>query len=194
MDSLISTEIRQRGAQAAGLSTGALLVMWAAEGLDSITGHALDPLGITSWNFGDLWSLVTAPFIHFGFTHLMANSLPFWILGLVIALISIRRWFSVTAITALTSGLAAFFINGPHTNTAGASGVVFGYITYLVSRGIITRRWTHLILGLVVLAAYGSVLWGVLPTQPGVSWQGHLGGALGGILAAYLLDRKARAH
>lgn len=184
--------LRARGGRAAGIATAVVVVMWVLEILDTLLAHRLDSLGITSWNFFDLPSLVTAPFVHVGFDHLLANTLPFFVLAVLILLSSVLRWLQVTGITALTSGLFAFFVNPPHVNTEGMSGVIFGYVTYLIARGVLTRRWTQLLLGVAILVAYGSVLWGVLPLNPGVSWQGHLGGAAGGVLAAWLLHRRER--
>ncbi len=71
----------------------------------------------------------------------------------------------------------------------GASGLVFGWLVYLVLRGFVARRVGQMVLGVVLLVVYGGLLWGVLPGQPGISWQGHLFGALAGAVAAYVVAR-----
>ena len=172
---------------------GALLaLMWLLEGVDQVSGHALDALGIRTRDAADLWSILTAPFIHFGWGHLEANSLPFFFLGVVVLLGGLWRWLTATVIPTITSGLSAWLLSAPHTVTAGASGLIFGWLTYVLARGIFSRDWRHIVLGLVVLAVYGGVLLGVVPQADGISWQGHLGGAVGGVLAAWAVERRSR--
>ena len=132
------------------------------------------------------------PFAHYGWAHLEANSALLLPLGFVLALSGLAVLARVTFIVTCTSGLAAWLLSPPHTAVAGASGVVFGWLTYLIVRGFWTRRWPEVVVGLVLAVVYGSVLWGVLPQSTPVSWQGHLGGAIGGVLAAKLVsDRRA---
>ena len=132
------------------------------------------------------------PFAHYGWAHLEANSALLLPLGFVLALSGLAVLARVTFIVTCTSGLAAWLLSPPHTAVAGASGVVFGWLTYLIVRGFWTRRWPEVVVGLVLAVVYGSVLWGVLPQSTHVSWQGHLGGAIGGVLAAKLVsDRTA---
>ena len=190
-----STSLSRRASSLPGavIVIGALLaLMWLLEGIDQVTGHALDSLGITTRDPGDLWSIGTAPFIHFGWAHLEANSIPFFLLGVIVLLGGLWRWLTATVIPTLTSGLSAWLLSAPHTVTAGASGLIFGWLTYVLARGIFSRNWRHIVVGLVVLAIYGSVLWGVLPEATGISWQAHLGGAVGGVLAAWVVERRAR--
>ncbi|WP_420177048.1 rhomboid family intramembrane serine protease [Luteococcus sp. OSA5] len=163
--------------------------MWVLEAIDTITFNMLDRFGILSWHPDGLWGLFTAPWLHFGWQHLANNSVPLLVLGFFVALSGVRRWVITTLVVAVTSGLAAWLLSPPNTMTLGASGIVFGWLTYLLSRGWWSRDWKQVLLGVVVFVVYGSVLWGVLPTTPGVSWQGHLGGAVGGLLAARLVHR-----
>ncbi|MGO4957111.1 rhomboid family intramembrane serine protease [Luteococcus sp. Sow4_B9] len=166
--------------------------MWILEALDTVTFHALDQLGIRSWDPGQLWGLLTAPWLHFGWQHLANNSVPLLVLGFLVALSGARRWLATTLVVAATSGIAAWLFSPPGTMTLGASGVVFGWLTYLLTRGWWSRDWKQVLVGLVVFVVYGSILWGVLPSNPGVSWQGHLGGAIGGVLAARMLHAHPR--
>lgn len=164
-------------------------VMWVVEIVDVVAGD-LDSAGIRPRDPEGLIGIVTAPFLHGGFGHLFGNTIPFLILGAVIALSGLMRVVSVTAIVALVGGLGVWLVAPAATLHIGASGIVFGFISYLIARGLYSRRALHLVVGVVVLFVYGgTLLFGFVPT-PGVSWQGHAFGALGGILAAWLLDRR----
>lgn len=176
--------------KASGLLNGAIVaVMWVLEGVDTVLRGALNWFGVHSWDFALIWTMLTAPLAHGDFGHLAANSVPFLVLGFVIALGGLRQWAWVTLAGIIGSGFFAFALNAPGTLTIGASGVVFCYLTYLLVRGFHTQDWRQLVLGAVVFVLYGGVLWGVLPTTAGVSWQGHLGGAVAGILVAGWLHR-----
>jgi membrane associated rhomboid family serine protease len=169
-----------------------LAVMWALEIVDTIAGGRLDRFGIEPRDASGLDGVVWAPFLHGGFGHLIANSVPFALLGAAIAFGALKRFVIVTVIIALVSGLGTWLTGPSNTIHIGASGLVFGYLTYLLTRGVFARNVWYLLGGAVVFMAYGGVLWGLLPS-PGISWQGHLFGAIGGVVAAYALhaDRTA---
>ena len=139
-----------------------------------------------------LQGIIWAPFLHGSFSHLIANTLPLFTLGGLILLGQAGDFFSVTIISALCSGLGTWLIGAPNSVHIGASGVVFGYFGYLLLRGYLDRSAFSITASALVIIFYGSFLWGVLPNQPGVSWEGHLFGFLGGCLAAWLLTRQAR--
>ncbi|HEY8664398.1 MAG TPA: rhomboid family intramembrane serine protease [Propionibacteriaceae bacterium] len=166
--------------------------LWLIEGIDTISNHALDAFGIRPWNLVGLDGIVFAPLLHASFAHLAANSVPLFVLGTALWASGLRQWIVATVTGWITSGILAWLLTPIHYLVIGASGVIFGWITYLIVRGFLSRRWPHIILGLVVAFAYGSVLLGVFPMSTGVSWQGHLGGAIGGLLAAWLLFRRDR--
>ncbi|MFI5526425.1 rhomboid family intramembrane serine protease [Streptomyces platensis] len=174
------------------LMLGWVALLWLLEGVDFVTGGALDTFGITPREPAELADVVPAAFLHFGFGHLVANTLPLLLLGLVAALRSgVRRFLAVAALIILTSGLGVWFTAAPDSNTAGASGVVFGLFGYLLVRGFIERKLLDIGIGLVVGVLYGSILWGALPTESGISWQGHLFGLIGGVLAAFVFRERA---
>lgn len=181
---------RERGLLLVGVLAA---VMWAVEVIDLAAGD-LDAYGIQPRDGGDgLFGIVLAPFLHGDFGHLIGNTVPFVVLGAVIALSGFVRVAAVTAIVAVGGGLGTWLVGPSDTVHIGASGVVFGYATYLIARAFYTRRMLHLATGLVVLGLFGTtLLFGLVPT-PGVSWQGHLFGALSGVLAARLLDGRRRA-
>ena len=166
---------------------GILAVMWALELLDAVTLNALDSFGIQPRQLSELPNILWAPLLHFGWPHLISNSVPFLVLGVLTYLSGTGRFVATTLISAIVSGLTAWLLAPPGSITAGASGVIFGYLTYLLVRGFYTRKIGQILLAVVVFAIYGTVLLGVLPGAPGVSWQAHLGGAVGGVLSAWWL-------
>ncbi|WP_051951970.1 rhomboid family protein [Actinacidiphila yeochonensis] len=166
-------------------------LLWALEGIDSVVGHRLDSLGITPRQSGELWDIVPSAFVHFGFGHVAANSLPLLVLGFIAALRGIGRFLAVALTVIVLDGLGVWLFSPAHTNTAGASGLIFGLFSYLVVRGFVDRRALDVVVGLAIGLYYGgSILWGVLPVHTGVSWQGHLFGLVGGVAAAYLLRER----
>lgn len=172
---------------------GMAALMWVSEFVDLALGGDLDAYGIEPQDADGLVGVVTAPFLHVGFAHLFGNTIPFLVLGATIALAGLKRVALVTLVVGLVAGLGTWIVAAPGTVHIGASGIVFGYAAYLVSRVFFTRRLLHAAIGTVVLAVYGTtMLFGVVPEE-GISWQGHLLGAMGGVLAAYLLDRRDSA-
>ena len=163
-----------------------LAVMWASEIVDVALDDRLDRFGIEPRQLDGLDGIVFAPFLHGGFGHLIANTFPFLILGAAIAGASATRFLHVTVIVGVVGGLGTWLTGPSHSVHVGASGLVFGYLTYLVSRGFFARKLTYIAGGFVVFLVYGGILWGLLPS-PGVSWQGHLFGAVGGVAAAWAL-------
>lgn len=164
--------------------------LWVLEFLDQLSGHALDDLGIDTQEVGGLPEILTAPFVHAGWEHLASNSLPFLVLGFLVLLGGTLRWLVSSLISMVSSGLAAWLLTPPNTIVLGASGLIFGWLTYLLARGLWSRKPGQIVIALLVLFFYGGLIWGVLPSQPGISWQAHLGGAVGGVVAAWLLHRR----
>ena len=168
-------------------------LMWVLEVVDTALDNRLDRLGIEPREVDGLDGVVAAPFLHVGFGHLAANTVPFVAMGLVIALEGAWRLAGVTAITALVSGLGTWLIAPADTIHLGASGVVFGYATYLIARGLFNRRPAEIAVGAVVGALWGGALLAGLEPQEGISWQGHLFGAIGGLIAARVLRTRRPA-
>jgi membrane associated rhomboid family serine protease len=183
-----SSEDRVRGL---ALVVGMVVVMWALEVVDIVGGN-LDSDGIHPRDVDGLPGIALAPFLHAGWGHLIGNTIPFLVLGFTIALGGLARTAAVTVIVALIAGFGTWLLAPAHTNHIGASGLVFGFATYLVARGVWSHRPVHLFVGVIVLAIYGTTLvFGLVPT-PGVSWQGHLFGAVGGVVAARVLHAASR--
>lgn len=185
-----STTKRHPLATATMVNGGLVAGMWGLEAIDQTTRNSLDTYGITPRTISELPDILTAPWLHFGWAHLVSNSIPFLVLGILIYLSGAARWLVTLLVTILVSGLTVWLISPPMSTTAGASGVVFGFLTYLLVRGFFTHSWKQIAIAVVVFMLYGGVLWGVLPTNPGVSWQAHLGGAVGGVLSAWLMHAR----
>jgi len=167
-------------------------VMWVVEIVDLFAGD-LDSAGIRPRDPEGLIGVALSPFLHGGFGHLIGNTIPFVVLGAGIALGGLVRVATVTAVVMIVGGLGTWLTAPESSVHIGASGLVFGFATYLVARGAYTRRLLHLAGGLLVLAVYGTTLvFGLVPT-PGVSWQGHLFGAVGGVIAARMLHHGRRS-
>ncbi|MEA2155178.1 MAG: hypothetical protein QOE11_1318 [Solirubrobacteraceae bacterium] len=164
-----------------------IAVMWITEVIDVIDNHRLDQYGIHPRNIDGLPEIVSAPFLHVGFGHLISNTVPFAIMGAAIALGGLVRVATVTALVGLVSGLGTWLIAPANTVHLGASGLVFGYATYLVSRGVLSKRFADLAVGAFVAVVWGiGLLQGLLP-QERISWQAHVFGAIGGVIAASIL-------
>lgn len=168
-----------------------LALMWVVEFADLLLPGRFESLGIRAWDLTHLPGIVLAPLLHSTWAHLISNSIPFLILGCLVAAEGARRFWTVTAIATVVGGIGPWFLALPGTVTVGASGLVFGYFAYLMVRVFTARSMGHRILyavvALVVFSMYGgSMLVGVLPVHVGISWQGHLFGALGGAAAAVL--------
>jgi membrane associated rhomboid family serine protease len=175
---------------------GLAAVMWVLEVIDQVfSGADLDQYGIRPHDAPDgLLGIAAAPFLHAGFGHLIGNTVPFLVLGAMIALSGLARVASTTVIVALVGGLGVWLFAPTGTDHIGASGIVFGYAAYLIARGFFSRNMLHLAVGVFVIAIYGTTLLFGLAPRDGISWQGHLFGAVGGVVAAWLLDaRRDRA-
>ncbi len=174
---------------------GLLVLMWALEIVDQVTRKSLDQFGIVPRDADTAGHILLAPWLHFGFGHLIANSVPFLVLGVLTYIAGFLRWLVTTLSAIIVSGVTVWLTAPAGSITAGASGLVFGYLAYLLIRGFFTRRPGQIALAVVILLLYGGILVGILPLTPGVSWQGHLGGAAGGGLAAWLQHgRDARSR
>ena len=179
-----------RPAPAALVMLTLLAGLWLLEVLDVLSGGALDAYGIEARELDGLPQIFTAPFLHAGFQHLVSNTVPFAVLGFLVLLGGVTRWLLSSLSSIVSSGLFAWVLTPADSVVLGASGLVFGWLTYLVVRGVWSRRPAQVLVGLAVLLVYGGLIWGVLPGAAGISWQAHLGGAVGGVLAAWLLHRR----
>jgi membrane associated rhomboid family serine protease len=174
------------------LLIGIVGLMWVIEAINALDGYNLSNDGIYPRDVDRLWGIFTAPFLHANFSpHLLDNTIPLLFMGFIIALQGAKRLALVTLIVIVVGGLGTWLIAPAGTDTIGASGVVFGYATYLLTRGFFDRNALELLAGLIVGVVWGAALLSSLVPHTGISWQGHLSGAIAGVLAAWLLsDRR----
>lgn len=182
------TEIR---AQARVLG-GFVGVLWAIHIVNAIVfSGGLVALGIHPRSLSGLFGILFAPLLHASFAHISANTIPLVVLGALVMQRKKRDLLTVSVISALVGGLGTWLIGPAASVHIGASILVFGYLGYLLLRGVFERRIWPILGSVAVFFLYGGALWGILPGQVGISWQGHLFGLIGGILAARLLSSKA---
>lgn len=171
-------------------------LLYLVELVDAALGGKLDHDGIRPRTLSGLDGVAWAPLLHAGWAHLFANTVPVLVFGFLATATGIARWIAVTATVWVVSGLGVWLAGDSGTTTIGASGLAFGWLAYLLVRGIFNRSFAQLVVAAVLLMLWGGTLLGLLPGNPGVSWQAHLFGALGGVLAAWIAaraDRKQRA-
>lgn len=184
------TEIR---AQARVLG-GFVGVLWAIHIVNAIIFQGgLVALGIHPRSLGGLFGIFFAPFLHGSFAHISANTVPLVVLGALVMQRRKRDLLTVSVLSALVGGLGTWLIAPSASVHVGASILIFGYLGYLLLRGVFERRVWPIVGSVVAFFLYGGALWGVLPGQVGISWQGHLFGLIGGILAARLLRNTPQA-
>lgn len=169
---------------------GALVaVMWLVEIADTlIFGGRLDALGIYPRELFGLRGILFAPFLHGGFAHLIANTVPLVTLAWLVMFRRTSEFFVVTALVMLIGGGGVWLLGRPAMHI-GASGLIFGYLGFLLLRGYFEKRLGSVIFSALIGGVYGGMLWGVLPGLPGVSWEGHLFGFIGGVVAAWVLAK-----
>ena len=163
---------------------GTLAVFWAVFVVNSLLGGSLLSLGIIPRTTIGLRGILFAPFLHGTLNHIVANSIPFLALGWMVMLRDERRFIPVTLAGMFGSGVTAWLLGAPGSVHIGASGVIFGYLGFLMLTGWYTRSFVSILLSVIVTLAWGGLVLGMMPGQPGISWPAHIGGFLGGVFAA----------
>jgi membrane associated rhomboid family serine protease len=168
--------------------------LYVIEAFDIVSGHALDQeYGIEPLEVDGLDGVLFAPLLHANWAHLMANTVPFLVLGFLAMAGGFRQFLVVTATIWLLGGLGVWLTGGYESGYhIGASGVIFGWLVFLLTRGFFARSGLQILMAVGLFFVWGGILFGVLPGQPGISWQSHLFGALAGLLAARLAARADR--
>ncbi len=168
--------------------------LWLIEIVDQLLlGGGLDRFGVRPRELSGLVGIVLAPFLHGGISHLLANTVPLLVLGFLACSRKRMDFFVVGAASALSAGIGVWLFGAAGTVHIGASGVIFGYLGFLMGRGLFERSASTIALSAVVTMLFGGMLWGVLPiVATGISWESHLFGFLGGLLTARILGRAVR--
>ena len=168
-----------------------LVTLWSVEIIDFLVfGGRLDRYGIRPRSLNGLWGILFAPFLHGGFSHLIANTIPMLTLSWWVMLRSIGTWLAATVMIMAIGGAGTWLLARGGSVHIGASGLIFGYLGFLLGRGYYERTMGAIAISLFILVTYGAMFWGILPSQPGISWESHLFGFIGGIIAAYWLASK----
>jgi membrane associated rhomboid family serine protease len=190
LDSGSPDQVIARARTAFLVMVGILALLWAIQIANWAGGyHLVATYGIDPRHVGSLPYILTAPFLHFSWTHIEGNSGPLFIFGFLAAYRGIGKFATVTLVVVLTSGFAAWFFSSGLG--AGASGVVFGYLGYILVRGLFDRHGLDVLIGAVMALCFAYQFSVLLPHQ-GIGWQAHIGGLVGGILCGWLLrDRRA---
>nr|WP_232285440.1 rhomboid family intramembrane serine protease [Saccharomonospora marina] len=170
------------------------MLLYLVELVDVLLPAQLDLAGIHARSLAGLDGIAWAPVLHAGWPHLFANTVPVLVFAFLAMAGGIAQWVAVTATIWLVAGLGVWLTAPPGVVTVGASGLAFGWLAFLLVRGIFNRSAAQLVVAAVLLFGWGGMLWGILPGNPAISWQGHLFGALGGVLAAWVVARADRAR
>ncbi|MFO7191784.1 MULTISPECIES: rhomboid family intramembrane serine protease [Thermocrispum] len=178
---------------AALVAVGFTVLLYLIELVDVVLPANLDAGGIQPREADGLLGVLFAPLLHGSWEHLAANSIPVLLFAFLTMAGGIGQWIAVSATIWLIGGLGVWLIGPPDTVHIGASGLAFGWLAFLLVRGIFNRAPGQLVLAVVLFLVYGGMLWGVLPGAADISWQGHLFGALAGVLAAWLVAKADRS-
>ena len=169
------------------LMVGFIALIWVLQIFNWVSHYRLDfDYGILPRHITRLPEIFTAPFLHFSWDHIEGNSGPLFVFGLLVAYRGVKKFLGVTLIVAVTSGLAVWLFQGGNELTVGASGLIFGYFGYVLSRGVFDRNLIDVLTALVMALSYAYILTVAIPGAPGVSWIGHLGGLIGGLASGWI--------
>jgi membrane associated rhomboid family serine protease len=180
--------------------SGALIIMaavaavlWVIQIFNAADDYDLDRFGLQPREVDGLWGLVTMPFLHGSYSHMFSNTVPLIAVGWILLLSGLRTWATVTAIVVVGGGLLTWLV-APHGLIVGASGLIFGWLGYLLARAYFSRKLKWILTAAVVLTFFGGFLFGLFPTlRSGVSWQAHVCGFAAGVGAGALLHPRGGA-
>jgi len=169
---------------------GFVAALWVIQAVNWSTGYALNAaFGLIPRQVSGLDGVLGMPFLHGSFEHLIANTPPLLLLGTLLAATATRALIAMNLVVVGLGGILVWLL-GSSAIHIGASGLVFGWFGFLITRGLVDRSPVTLGAAVLVGLVYGSIIWGVLPGQPDVSWEAHLFGAIAGAAAAFMI----RAH
>ena len=174
---------------------GVLVVFWIVEILDVVVFKGgLDRFGIQPRSITGLRGIVFAPFLHGGFPHLIANSIPFLTLGWLTMIQETSDFYLVSIASAIVGGLGVWLFGGAGSVHIGASILIYGYLGFLLLRGLFQRNLPSIFVSVIVFVLYGGLVFGIFPSRMGVSWEGHLFGFIGGALTAWAVAKEKKFY
>jgi membrane associated rhomboid family serine protease len=163
-------------------------VLWFVHLLSLLFSEDLSKLGLLPRNLVGLFGIFTSPLIHADFSHLISNTIPLIVLGYIIFSFYPKVSYILFIFIYFFTGLLVW-IFARQVFHIGASGVVYGFVSFLFFSGIFRRDNTSIALALVITFLYGGLVWGIIPGWKGISWESHLFGAITGLTAAYLFRK-----
>jgi membrane associated rhomboid family serine protease len=170
---------------------GFLAILWIVQLANAADHYQLTyNYGIRPHEIRSLPNIVIAPFLHVSWTHIESNSGPLFIFGFLAAYRGVVRFLGLTGLVILVSGFAAWFFGAAGTIGVGASGVVFGYLGYILVRGFFDRRGIDILLGLVMALCF-AYQFSVLLPHNGIGWQAHIGGLAAGVVGGWIFRDRA---
>jgi membrane associated rhomboid family serine protease len=184
--------LARHGRDAVLTATSLTAVVWATTLVDWLFAGALSQLAVRPWTLAGLIGIPVMPFVHAGVAHLVMNTIAAIPLMFLAAERRVRDVWVVAAVATLTGGLGAWLLGGVGTLHIGASGVIFGWLGFVLGRGLFERRLVPILLSVVASVVYSGSLLLLLPVAAGISWQAHLFGLLGGLAASAVLARRLR--
>ena len=179
-------EIQQKAYIVLGLAS----LLFVLHLVNALTGQSLAMFGLVPREMYGLSGIIFSPLLHGSFGHLWSNLFGFVFLSALIIWQGIGHYCKITLFLMISSGMLVWGLGPGHTVIVGASGVIFGYLGYLLSRGFVEKDTKNIMIALAVFFFYGGALFGVFPGAPGISWQSHLAGFVCGIFAAYFWRQK----
>lgn len=171
-----------------------VFLMWAAFYVEFFYGWPLSYFGIGPWSVKGLIGIVTGPLLHGSLDHLISNTVPLLFLGTILYFFYEKVAGTVFFRAYFWTNVLVWLFGRPYSNHIGASGIVYGLAFYLIFFGIFRRDFTSMLISIVVVLLYGSVIYGILPSDPRVSWEAHFAGALVGIYSAIEMSSKKRVN
>jgi membrane associated rhomboid family serine protease len=187
-------EILAEARKALTVMLGVIALLWVLQIANWADSYGLDQhFGILPRDIFRLPDILSAPFLHFSWTHIEANSGPLFVFGFLAAFRGVKRFLGVTAVVVVTSGLGVWLFQSSGELTVGASGVIYGYFGYVVVKGLFDRRLLDVAVGVVMALSFAYILVAVVPGTPGVSWIGHLSGLVGGVFSGWLFRSRRSA-
>lgn len=173
------------------LMVGFAALLWIVEVVNLSDSYGLDRFGLRPRALDGLWGVLTEPFLHGSYQHMLSNTLPVVLIGWVLMLSGIRTWLTVTALVVLVGGLLTWMVGPSNMVIVGASGMVFGWLGYLLARAVFSRRLKWILIAVAVLFFFGTLLFGLFPTlNSNISWQAHVCGFVAGVGAAAVLHQR----
>ena len=168
--------------------TAVAAVLWVVQLVNASDDYRLDRFGLRPRHISGLWGIVAEPFLHASYGHLLSNTVPLILIGWVLMRSGLRNWAIVSAAIVVGGGVATWLVGPSDKVIVGASGMVFGWLGYLLTRAYLVRKFQWVIEAILVLFFFGTLLFGLLPSlHSHVSWQAHVCGFVAGIVTAVVL-------